>query len=50
VEKAPKEEKNERSEKKVSKEVVASLRSVEDNLLKTINKEITAKFMVMQEK
>lgn len=40
-EKNEKNEKNERSDKKISKEFVASLKSVEDNLLKTLNKEIT---------
>ncbi|CAD8134094.1 unnamed protein product [Paramecium pentaurelia] len=40
----------EKLEKKISKDNLAGIKSIEDNLFKSLNKEIQQKFMVMQEK
>ncbi|CAK62117.1 unnamed protein product (macronuclear) [Paramecium tetraurelia] len=40
----------EKLEKKISKDNLAGIKSIEDNLYKILNKEIQSKFMVMQEK
>ncbi|CAK70981.1 unnamed protein product (macronuclear) [Paramecium tetraurelia] len=40
----------EKLEKRISKENLAGIKNIEDNLYKSLNKEVQSKFMVMQEK